>query len=99
MITRLKRRRGTDQDSLPAEAGKNQRAKSSGAKRRPSFWAGSLVLIVGIVAYGLFATDLLGGSRAAAEPAPDITLNTADGEFRLSQQRGKVLLLYFSFPG
>ena len=59
----------------------------------------SLIFIVGLVAYGLFASDLLSGSRAAGEPAPAITLNTADGEFRLSQQRGKVLLLYFSFPG
>lgn len=99
MTRRLKERRGTGPDSLPAAGGKNQRAKSSGARRKRFFWAGSLVLIAGIVMYGLFVTDLLGGPRAAGEPAPDITLNTADGEFRLSQQRGKVLLLYFSFPG
>ncbi len=59
----------------------------------------SLIFIVGILAYSLFAGHLVGNWRAAAEPAPDITLNTANGEFRLSQQRGKVLLLYFSFPG
>ncbi len=59
----------------------------------------SLIFIVGILATSLFAGHMVGNSRASAEPAPDITLNTADGEFRLSQQRGKVLLLYFSFPG
>lgn len=40
-----------------------------------------------------------GPARAGKTQAPDITLATAEGEFRLSQQRGKVLLLYFSFPG
>ncbi len=99
MTTRLRKRGGTEQESLPATEGKNRRTKSSGARRKRFFWAGSLVLIAAIVAYGLFVTDLLGGSRAAGEPAPDVTLNTANGEFRLSQQRGKVLLLYFSFPG
>ncbi len=99
MTARSRRQRGTDRDRLPGKGGKNQRAKSSGGRRKRFFLAGSLVLIAGIVAYGLFATDLLGGSRAAGEPAPDVTLNTVDGEFRLSQHRGKVLLLYFSFPG
>ena len=76
MTRRLKERRGTGPDSLPAAGGKNQRAKSSGARRKRFFWAGSLVLIAGIVVYGLFVTDLLGGPRAAGEPAPDITLNS-----------------------
>lgn len=35
----------------------------------------------------------------SAKVAPDIALATIDGEFRLSQQRGKLLLLYFSSPG
>ncbi len=99
MTARPRRQRGTDRDGLPGKGGKNQRAKSSRAKRRHFLWAGSLVFIAAIVAYGLFATDLLGGSRAAGEPPPEVTLNTVDGEFRLSQERGKVLLLYFSFPG
>ena len=99
MTTRLRKRGGTEQESLPATEGESRRAKRSGAMRKRFFRACSLVLIAGIVAYGLFVTDLLGGSRAAAEPAPDVTLNTANGEFRLSQQKGKVLLLYFSFPG
>lgn len=99
MTAQPRRQRGTDRDGLPGKGGKNQRTKSSGARRKRFSWAGGLLFIVWLVAYGLFATDLLGGSRAAGEPAPDVTLNTVDGEFRLSQQRGKVLLLYFSFPG
>ncbi|MFQ5852500.1 MAG: hypothetical protein ACE5JU_18215 [Candidatus Binatia bacterium] len=62
-------------------------------------WTGSLLFIAVIVAHNIFVTDLLGSPAAVGEPAPDVTLNTANGEFRLSQQRGKVLLLYFSFPG
>jgi len=63
------------------------------------FWAGSLLFILVIMGHRLFVTDVLGGSRGAGEPAPDVTLNTANGEFRLFEQRGKVLVLYFSFPG
>lgn len=99
MTTRLRKRGGTEQEGLPATEGENRGTKSSGARKKRFSWAGGLLFIVGLVAYGLFVTDLLGGSRAAGEPAPDVTLNTANGEFRLSQQKGKVLLLYFSFPG
>jgi hypothetical protein len=62
-------------------------------------WAGRLALIVGLLAYGLFATGAGGAAQAAGQPAPDVSVSTANGEFRLSQQRGKVLVLYFSFPG
>ena len=99
MTKRLKERRGTRPDGLPAAAAESQQTGGSGVRRRYSFWAGGVLFIAGIMAYGLFITDLLGGSRAAGEPAPDVAVNTAMGEFRLSQQRGKVLLLYFSFPG
>ena len=34
-----------------------------------------------------------------AELAPDMTLATLDGEFKLSENRGDIVLLYFSFPG
>jgi len=44
-------------------------------------------------------TGSLGGAWAAGEPAPDITLKTENGDFRLADQKGKVLVLYFSFPG
>jgi hypothetical protein len=58
-----------------------------------------MALIIGLLAYALFVTNLLAGARSAGEPAPDVSLNTTNGEFRLSQQKGKVVILYFSFPG
>lgn len=79
-------------------AGKNQQRASSRPGKR-FLEAGRLLFILGILAYGLFGTGLSGGTIAAGKTAPDVTLNTANGEFRLSEQRGKVLLLYFSFPG
>lgn len=56
------------------------------------------------VALGFLACILLLGVAVAAaqgtgEPAPDVTLRTANGEWRLSQERGKVVVLFFSFPG
>ena len=58
---------------------------------------------MGIIIYSFFAAGLLGSAsepnNVTAEAAPDVILATADGEFRLSEQRGKVLVLYFSFPG
>lgn len=59
----------------------------------------SLALFAGVLAYALLPTAVLAGSGAIGRPAPDITVLTADGEFRLSQERGKVVVLYFSFPG
>jgi hypothetical protein len=40
-----------------------------------------------------------GAGSSVGKVAPDLTLATLDGGFRLSEQRGKVVLLYFSFPG
>ena len=37
--------------------------------------------------------------KVSAEIAPDVVLATLDGEFRLSEHRGKVIVFYFSFPG
>jgi len=54
---------------------------------------------VSLVASAAFVTGSLAGAWAAGEPAPDITLKTENGDFRLADQKGKVLVLYFSFPG
>ncbi|MFQ5829185.1 MAG: hypothetical protein ACE5JD_08525 [Candidatus Methylomirabilia bacterium] len=59
----------------------------------------SLAFFAVVVAYALLPTALLAASGTAGKPAPDITVRTADGEFRLSEHRGKVLVLFFSFPG
>ena len=86
-----------------------RRAKRRQAARRRSWWsnrrlirAGALGLVLAAVGYSVFATSLLDGSgqgSATAELAPDITLATPAGHFQLSDHRGEVFLLYFSFPG
>lgn len=82
-----------------ADADDSRPAKRLRPKSRPLIWAGCLVFIVGVLAYGLFITNVGGAAQAAGVPAPDVSVSTPNGEFRLSQQRGKVLVLYFSFPG
>lgn len=82
-----------------ADAGDSRPARRLRPKSRRLVWAGGLAFIVGLLAYGLFATGAGGAAQASGEPAPDVSLGTANGEFRLSQNRGKVLVLYFSFPG
>ncbi len=77
----------------------NLRLKRSEARRKRFVWTWTMVFIVVIVTQHLIASDLLGSSAAVGRPAPDVTLNTTNGGFRLSEQRGKVLVFYFSFPG
>jgi len=101
-MARLRMRETTRQDhpARPgAEAGDSRPAKHLRPKSKRLVWAGSLAFVVGLLAYGLFATDVGGAAQAAGEPAPDVTVSTANGEFRLSHQKGKILVLYFSFPG
>ncbi len=74
-------------------------ATGAWAKRKRYVPACRRAFIAGIIASLLFPTALLGGAWAAGEPAPDITLKTENGTFRLADQKGKVVVLYFSFPG
>ncbi len=77
------------------------RGRSSSIRKR-LIWGGVLGLILVIVVSGLFAASRLGSPEersVSAEPAADITLATEAGEFQLSDLRGQVVLLYFSFPG
>ena len=65
-------------------------------------WTGFLAFVLVVVAFSLLGTGLFGGSgtgTSIAEAAPDITLVTVGGEYQLSDQRGKVVVLYFSLPG
>jgi len=64
---------------------------------------GVVAIVLGIIIYSLFSTGIIGSgggtSKASADVAPDLTLPTMNGELRLSEERGKVVVLYFSFPG
>lgn len=55
------------------------------------------------ITYGLLAAGPRNSGpqppEAQADEAPDIVLATVDGEFHLSEHRGHVVVLYFSFPG
>jgi len=59
---------------------------------------GVAALVATLLGYGIVANGLLAGA-VGGDLAPDVTLGTANGELRLSSQHGKVLVLYFSFPG
>ncbi len=80
--------------------------RSRAPQRRRSLWSrGKWWFITSAVAAAIallfVLSTSLSGSKTS-EPgitAPDVTLATLDGEFRLSDQQGDVLLLYFSFPG
>ncbi len=78
------------------------RERSSSIRKRLT-WVGVLGLVLVIAISGLFAATIWLGSReggsVSAEPAADITLATEAGNFQLSDLRGQVVLLYFSFPG
>ncbi len=75
----------------------------SGFIRRRLFWSVAASLALVTAAFSLFASGLLTSSgtepTASYELAPDIVVATAAGSFQLSDQRGKVVVLYFSFPG
>jgi cytochrome oxidase Cu insertion factor (SCO1/SenC/PrrC family) len=67
---------------------------------RKRWWLVTGSAAVGIALLSVLLTSLFGaGTSGPATTAPDITLTTTDGEFRLSDRRDHVLLLYFSFPG
>ena len=72
--------------------------ENSRAWSKRAFLAGAIALI-GLVGYGVFKGVPGTAARSAGEAAPDVTLNTANGDFRLSQKKGRVLVLFFTFPG
>ena len=75
--------------------------KKQTSRRRRVLWAAVGVLGV-FVAWLVISSPLPSTSDndlVAAEPAPDITLMTKEGDYRLSEQKGEVVALYFSFVG
>lgn len=86
----------------------NSQSKQESTRRSKGKWlilAGPLLFLAFAAYVGLSLYSNPGGgtpqsSGAVDRPsAPDITVATTAGDYRLSQQRGKVVVLYFSFPG
>lgn len=76
------------------------RASPSNGRRGLFITGGALAVIAAIVVSGILATGMLDNGKESVEPAPDLVLaNTSGQEFHLSDEQGKPLLLYFSFPG
>ncbi len=70
------------------------------ARRRGVIWA--VVGGLGLLVAWLVISNPLPTPEAAqslAEPAPDITLTTQQGEYRLSEQKGETVALFFAFVG
>ena len=102
MASRAKRR-STGTSGRRASGG----TAASDLWRRGKWWfigggiAGAIALLVAVTfaLSGPARPEVTGEELGLAEAAPDMTLTTLDGDFRLSENRGEVLLLYFSFPG
>ena len=71
------------------------------ARRRRVLWAvvGGLGLFVAWLVISNPLPTANNGQSFVAEAAPDITLMTKQGDYRLSEQKGEVVALYFSFVG
>ena len=95
---------------MPSRAKRRSTARRASAQtaapglwRRRKWWflggasaAGMTLLVALTLALsGPEATEL----TVELGAAPDVVLATLDGDFRVSENRGEVLLLYFSFPG
>ena len=86
------------QHKSPRTGGKQVPAR--GLWQRGKWWftgggvAGAIALLA-VLSFALSTPQIPVGR----ELAPDIALATADGAFQLSDRRGEVWLLYFSFPG
>ena len=80
------------------QRGRGAPARGPWQRRKGWFIGGG---VAGAVALLVALTSILSGPEitTGGEPAPDMVLATADGAFRLSDRRGEVSLLYFSFPG
>ena len=98
------KRRSTGRTSARAPSG---RTEANGRWQRAKWWfvggglAAGLALLVALTFAigGPERPEITGQELGSAKAAPDMTLATLDGNFRLSENRGEVLLLYFSFPG
>lgn len=60
---------------------------------------GGIVVVVAVVSLVLVNGLLQKSGKTEGAIAPDITLSTRAGDFRLFEQRGNVVVLFYSFPG
>jgi hypothetical protein len=80
--------------------GSQQHRRASGPGASRYLWIGGVIVILAFVVSVVLAGGLLKGSgKAKGDIAPDITLATTEGDYRISEQRGSVVVLYYSFPG
>ena len=91
-----------DVDNLPISGrapNVHLRPSKSGISRRLGIW-GFVIIGLGIVSFMLVPGELFTNNDEILkrEVAPDFTLPTTDGIFTLSDYKGKVIVLYYSFP-
>ena len=70
-----------------------QRGKRFG---KPLFWIGIVMLAA---AMGLMSNRWMQGESLLYAAVPPLQLETSGGFYELGQTSGKVLILFFSFPG
>ena len=80
------------------------KSKAQAQHRRKSSHRNRLARAVAAGGLGLFAawvafSNPLAGTVRSAEPvpAPDITLTTQQGDYRLSEHKGETVALFFAF--
>lgn len=75
------------------------REKSPGQryKQPSSLWIAALVLFAGAIGYGTYG--LLADDAIASTTAPRITLDTLQGQYVVGDPPGRIVVLFFSFPG
>ena len=77
-----------------------QHRKWYGSWKSRLLWMTVLFLPMTVVASIIMTSGLLQKSgQTNGDLAPDITLATMEGDFHMSEQRGNVVVLYYSFPG
>ncbi len=78
---------------------RTKRKIQASRRRRVLLWAAVGGLGV-FVAWAVISNPLpTTKAQSLAEPAPDITLTTQEGEYRLSEQKGETVALFFAFVG
>lgn len=81
--------------SADGRAGKNVQPQA--LKRRWAVYSA----VIGLAVLGAVAIINVGGlmGQQASKVVPDFSVDTADGKYVFSENRGKTLVYFFSFPG